>query len=146
MVLPSSLLEVVQRSCLMRVVWVPRGSWIASLTPKLQCIHELLAFPKIQFGLNGFRYDLQSYDGLLQGHSFTNFNCSPIDYNQNELHSYPLPNLNYIPPVWMPLSAQQLLSLTTSIGLDVPPPLCLPIYTSTSCLSLLTLPHAPIQK
>ena len=51
MVLPSSLLEVVQRSCSMRVVRVPRGSRITSLILKLQRISELLASSKIQFGL-----------------------------------------------------------------------------------------------
>ena len=40
---------------------------------------------------------------------------SPIDYNQDESHYHPLPIPNPIPPVQMPLSAQQLLSLTTSL-------------------------------
>ena len=58
-------------------------------------------------------------------------NSSPIDSNQDESHSYPLPNPNHIPPVQMPLSAQQLLSLTTSVGLNVPPPPCLPVYSTS---------------
>ena len=158
-VLPSSLLEVVQRFCSMKVVRVPRGSRITSLILKLQQISELLASKihtaherftanprisellasKIQFGLRGgFRYDLQSYDGLSQGHNFANFNCSPIDYNQNESHSYSLPNPNHIPPAQMLLSAQQLLSLTTGVGLNIPLPPCLPVY-STSGFDLMSI-------
>ena len=38
----------------------------------------------------------------------------------------------------MPLSAQQLLSLTTSVGLDVPPPPCLPI-NSTSGFDMMSI-------
>ena len=38
----------------------------------------------------------------------------------------------------MPLSAQQLLSLTTSVGLNVPPPPCLPIY-STSGFDIMSI-------
>ena len=134
----------------MRVIRVPRGSRITSLILKLLRIRELLASSKIQFGLSGFRYDLQSYDGLSQGHNFANFNCSPIDYNRNESHYHPLPNPNHIPPVQMPLSAQQLLSLTTSVGLDVPPPPCLPVYSTSGfdVMSILarvaTRPHPKI--
>ena len=65
-------------------------------------------------------------------------NSSPIDSNQDESHSYPLPNPNHIPPVQMPLSAQQLLSLTTSVGLNIPPPLCLPVY-STSGFDIMSI-------
>ena len=54
-------------------------------------------------------------------------NSSPINYNQDESHYHPLPNPSHIPPIQMPLSTQQLLSLTTSVGLNVPPPPCLPI-------------------
>ena len=50
-------------------------------------------------------------------------NSSPIDY--------PLPNPNHIPPVQMPFPAQQLLSLTTSVGLNIPPPPCLPVYSTS---------------
>ena len=69
-------------------------------------------------------------------------NSSPIDY--------PLPNPNHIPPVQMPLSAQQLLSLITSVGLNVPPPPCLPIYSTSGfdVMSILarvaTRPHPKI--
>ena len=67
-------------------------------------------------------------------------NSSPINYNQDELHYHPLPNPSHIPPIHMPLSAQQLLSLTTSVGLNVPPPPCLPIYSTSGfeVMSILT--------
>ena len=77
-------------------------------------------------------------------------NSSPIDSNQDGSHSYPLPNPNDIPPVQMPLSAQQLLSLITSVGLNVPPPPCLPIYSTSGfdVMSILarvpTRPHPKI--
>ena len=81
-------------------------------------------------------------------------NSSQIDYNQDDSHSYPLPftpNTNPIPPVQMPLSSQQLLlSLTTVVGLNVPPPPCLPAYSTSGfdVMSILprvaTLPHPKI--
>ena len=82
-------------------------------------------------------------------------NSSQIDYNQDDSHSYPLPftpNTNPIPPVQMPLSAQQLLSLTTSVGLNVPPPPCLPIYSTSGfeVMSILarvaTCPHTSLPR
>ena len=67
-------------------------------------------------------------------------NSSPIDYNQDESHYHPLPSPNHIPPIQMPLSTQQLLSLTTSVGLNIPPPPCLPMYSTSgfNVMSILT--------
>ena len=79
-------------------------------------------------------------------------NSSPIDYNQDESHYHPLPNPNHIPPIQMPLSAQQLLSLTTSVGLNAPPPPCLPIYSTSGfdVMSILarvaTRPHTSLPR
>ena len=65
-------------------------------------------------------------------------NSSPTDYNQDESHYHPLPSPNHIPPVQMPLPAQQLLSLTMSVGLNIPPPPCLPVY-STSGFNVMSI-------
>ena len=97
-----------------------------------------------------------------QGHSF---NCSPFDYKDSnhdslDSNSATLPSATRTFPNptrsngsgsdRMPLAAQQLLSPTTSVGLNVPSPLGLPIYSASGfdLMSILarvaTRPHPKI--